>query len=289
MVRSSACTALVLRVRPSGESNREAWFLSAGEGVLRATVFGGPKSRLRSHVAPFHRGRLWIYHDPVRDSRKITDFDVEAWRPGIRERYERTMAADAVAETILASQGGGGAWEQAFLLGDRTLSVLEVAGEQDCLPAFLRFLWEWADILGYRPELRCASCGGEGSGGTAPGRYAGAGTFTAGEAAAAAETGEALWYSPREGGFLCGSCAGVPRSGAGPAAEGLIPLGPGARCWLAAAESRAGDGPGTRHGGGPAGAEAPLPDPASLRELRAVLTGMMARILGRRPGTWDLV
>jgi DNA repair protein RecO (recombination protein O) len=274
MVRSSACTALVLRVRPSGESNREAWFLGAGEGVLRATVFGGPKSRLRSHVAPFHRGRLWIYHDPVRDSRKVTDFDVETWRPGIRESYERTMAADAVAETILASQGGGGAWEQAFSLGDRTLSALEEAAEQDCLPVFLRFLWEWTDILGYRPELRCASCGGE--------------------AAAVTETGEALWYSPREGGFLCGSCAGVPCGGAGPAAEGPFPLGPGARRWLAAADNSGGPQPGARHGGGPfpessGGAEAPLPDPASTRELRAVLTGMMARILGRRPGTWDLI
>jgi recombinational DNA repair protein (RecF pathway) len=180
------------------------------------------------------------------------------------------MAAGAVAETILASQGGGGAWEHAFLLGDRTLSALEAAAEQDCLPAFLRFLWEWADILGYRPELRCASCGASPSAG----------------GGAAAETGDALWFSPREGGFLCRSCAGVPREdAAGPAAEGILPLGPGARRWLAAAEPQAGVRPGVR----PGGAEGPPPDPASLRELRAVLTGMMARILGRRPGTWDLI
>jgi DNA repair protein RecO (recombination protein O) len=237
MVRSFACTALVLRVRPSGESNRDAWFLGAGEGVLRATVFGGPKSRLRSHVAPFHRGRLWLYHNPVRDSRKVTDFDVEAWRPGIRESWERTMAADAAAETILASQGGGGAWDQAFGLGDRTLQALEGAAEPDCLPIFLRFLWEWADLLGCRPELRCAACGAD---------------------------AETLWYSPREGGFLCRPCAGAPESG------GLLPLGPAARRWLAAAD-------------------APPPAAPPLRELRAALTGMMAQILGRRPGTWDLI
>jgi DNA repair protein RecO (recombination protein O) len=265
MVRSFACTALVLRVRPSGESNRDAWFLGAGEGILRATVFGGPKSRLRSHVAPFHRGRLWIYHDPVRDSRKVTDFDVESWRPGIRESYERTMAADAVAETILVSQGGGGAWDQAFSLGDRTLSALEEAAERDCLPVFLRFLWDWADVLGSRPELRCASCGSRAG-------------------------GETLWYSPLEEGFFCHSCADIPRGrAAGPEAGGLLPLGPGARRWLDAAEPRTGDRPGSPSpaSGGEAGG--PPPGETLWRELRAVLTAMTAWILGRRPGTWDMV
>ncbi|MDR1100566.1 MAG: recombination protein O N-terminal domain-containing protein, partial [Treponema sp.] len=120
MPRTFTYTALVLRTRPSGESNREAWFLTAEEGLLRATVFGGPRSRLRAHVAPFHSGPLWIYHDPVRDSRKITDFDVLCWRPGIREQYERTMAADALAETILNSHGGGGNWKTAFALAGGT-------------------------------------------------------------------------------------------------------------------------------------------------------------------------
>jgi DNA repair protein RecO (recombination protein O) len=56
MPRNHTYTALILRVRPSGESHREVWFLSAEEGILRATVFGGPKSRLRSQAAPFTRG-----------------------------------------------------------------------------------------------------------------------------------------------------------------------------------------------------------------------------------------
>ena len=48
-----------------------------------------------------------VYHDPSKDSRKLSDFDVRSWRPGLRELYERAMAADAVAETVLASHGGG--------------------------------------------------------------------------------------------------------------------------------------------------------------------------------------
>jgi DNA repair protein RecO (recombination protein O) len=152
MPRNFTFSALVLRTRPSGESNREAWFLTAEEGIFQATVFGGPKSRLRAHVAPFHSGPLWIYHDPVRNSRKVTDFDVQCWRPGIREQYDRTMAADALAETILKSHGGGGNWEAAFSLAGGALDALETAEDRHCLPILLHFFWNWLDLLGLRPE-----------------------------------------------------------------------------------------------------------------------------------------
>jgi DNA repair protein RecO (recombination protein O) len=144
-------SALVLRVRPSGEANREAWVLTGEEGILRATVFGGPKSKLRAHVAPYHRGRLWIYLDPARDSRKITDFDVHSWKPGIRESYERSSAAAAIAETILAGYGGGGSWEEVLDLADASLGALETADPGGCERAFICFLWKWAGILGIRP------------------------------------------------------------------------------------------------------------------------------------------
>jgi DNA repair protein RecO (recombination protein O) len=146
-------SALILRVRPSGEANREAWILTAEEGLVRATVFGGPKSKLRAHVAPYHRGKLWIYRDPVRDSRKITDFDVQSWNSGIRESYERSSVAAAIAETILAAYGGGGAWEETFDLVDASLAALESAEPRGCERTFIYFLWKWAGILGIRPDL----------------------------------------------------------------------------------------------------------------------------------------
>jgi len=152
MPRSFTYSALTLRVRPSGESNREAWFLTAEEGLIRATVFGGPKSRLRSHVAPFHEGTLWVYHDPVRDSRKVSDFDVQSWRPGLRELWERAMTADAVAETILASHGGGGAWSEAAKLAGSVLDALDGADAAACSRIGVYFLWHWAWILGLRPD-----------------------------------------------------------------------------------------------------------------------------------------
>ena len=159
MSRSYTYSAITLRVKPSGESNREAWFLTAEEGVLRATVFGGPKSRLRAQVAPFHGGTLWIYHDPVRDSRKVSDFDVQSYRTGIRELYERVMAADAVAETILSTHGSGGSWQTAAKLAGSVLDALNDAGTALCSRLGVYFLWHWADLLGVRPELSSLSLG----------------------------------------------------------------------------------------------------------------------------------
>jgi len=153
MSRSFTYNALTLRVRPSGESNREAWFLTAEEGIVKATVFGGPKSRLRAQVAPFHEGRLWIYHDPVRDSRKVSDFDASSYRPGIRELYERAMAADALAETILASHGGGGGWPESLKLASAVLNALDSADAEASSGLAVYFLWRWAAFLGVKPEL----------------------------------------------------------------------------------------------------------------------------------------
>ena len=152
-MRSYTYNALTLRVKPSGESNREAWFLTAEEGIIKATVFGGPKSRLRARVAPYHEGKLWIYRDPVRDSRKVSDFDVQLYRTGIRELYERAMCSGAVAETILAFSGGGYGGEEALKLAGDVLNALEGADAASASRLIVYFLWHWAGILGEKPDL----------------------------------------------------------------------------------------------------------------------------------------
>ncbi|MDR1970480.1 MAG: recombination protein O N-terminal domain-containing protein [Treponema sp.] len=200
MSRTFICQALVLKTAPFGESNREAWFLSSGDGILRATVYGGAKSKLRSHVSPFHWGTLYYYLDPVRDSRRVNDFDVTSWRPGLRELYERAMAAGAVADTILASHGGGGNWEKALSLANASLEALAEAGEGATGRIFTQFLWNWAGFLGLRPDL------GENRPGEAP--------------------GELLWFDKLEGEFQRGAGSG----------DRFLPLSPGARRWLRAVQ-----------------------------------------------------
>jgi DNA repair protein RecO (recombination protein O) len=197
MSRNLSYHALILRSRLSGESNRDVWLLSQEAGLLRVTVFGGPRSRLRSYASPFHSGQAWVYHDPVKNTFKLSDFDVSSWRPGLREMYERAVAADAVAETMLASHGGGGNWGSALSLAEETLDSLAEADEETCARIVLWFLWQWTDFLGLRPEFdTCSLCGKP-----APHKY-----------------------SVRDGWMICDSCSG--------GAAGLVDAGPGCSHWL---------------------------------------------------------
>ena len=204
MSRTFICRALVLKTALFGESNREAWFLSATEGILRAVVYGGPKSRLRSHVSPFHSGTLYYYLDPVRDSRRVNDFDVASWRPGLRELYERAMAAAAMTDTVLASHGGGGNWEEALSLVETGLEALAEAAGGTVSRIFTQFLWNWAGFLGLRPDLEAR-----------------------GGRSCEAPADELVWFDRLEGEFYRGSGSG----------DRFLPLNPGARRWLLAAQN----------------------------------------------------
>ena len=210
MSRTVVYTAMVLRNRASGyagvnqESNSEIYLLTAEEGIIRATVFGGPKSKLRSHSAPYNSGQVWIYRDPAKDYAKLSDFDVHSWRPGLRELYERTMAAAGTAGTILSSHGGGGDWASALHLAASTLDALENANEELCSRLLLQFLWRWAEFLGIQPHLDCCtSCG-------------------------KTPADSPLWFSAHENSVLCGNCVH------GSSSVPLLQLNPGSRRWLAA-------------------------------------------------------
>jgi DNA repair protein RecO (recombination protein O) len=268
--RNSVHSALILRSRPSGESNREIWLLTAGEGLLRVTVFGGPKSKLRSYASPFHSGQAWIYRDPVKDSRKLSDFDVRSWRPGLREMYERVTAADAVAETVLASHAGGGNWERALSLAESTLDALAASDGETCSRILLCFLWQWIDFLGLRPEFdRCSVCGKQ------------------------TPSGIRLLYLPGDGGMACDDCAAAvgknnkPQSYTEEYPESSSKLrvlrgeilfaeaGPGCRHWLETVRPLS-----------PVQINRYTLDKKSFREAKTFVTAVLAEALGKRLN-WD--
>ena len=228
--------------------------LTAEEGVLRATVFGGPKSKLRSHAAPFHSGKVWIYHDPVRDSRKLGEFDVKSWRPGLRELYERAMAADAIAETILASHGGGGNWDGALALTEPILDALENANEEFCTRIFIYFLWHWAAFLGIQPDLgQCSRCG------------------------ELIQPDKTVLYSDRDNSIYCSACMSSVTSEEEPGTPiDYMQISPGCRHWLLAASTLS-----------PTEISRYTMDNATLRETRALTQSVVADALGRRPASWD--
>jgi DNA repair protein RecO (recombination protein O) len=243
--RTFSFPALVLRIRPTGESNREAVFLSAGEGIISATLFGGPKSRLRSHVSPFNSGILCIYRDTAKDFRKVNDFDVQSWRPGLRELYERSNAASLIAGTVISVHGGGGAFNEAFTLVNAALDALETADENCCERILISFMWNWTMLQGNRGDVRyCASCACEPS------------------------MGELLWFVPEEG-FLCKNCMMREHpSGLAGGRAGAV-LSAGARRWLLAVQDKP-----------PAELARYTLDAVSLGELKALLPMLTATATG---------
>jgi DNA repair protein RecO (recombination protein O) len=150
---------------------------------------------------------LWTYRDPSRDFRKVSDFDVESWRPGLRELYERSNTASQIAGAILAGHGGGGAFGEALTLANTTLDALENADEAYSEQLLIYFLWNWSGLLGSRSNdvHRCASCTCEWS------------------------DDAVIWFIPGEG-FLCKNCMGRERT-----AAAVTALSPGGRRWLFAA------------------------------------------------------
>lgn len=201
--RSWTTEALILTLSSWGESNREALFLTPENGLLRASVFGGAKSKLRAQVGPWQTGKLWLYTDPVKKSTKITDIDVTAWRQGIRESLVRTWCASLCAEVVTRSHGNAD-WRvvNAFLDG------IAVSDDDECRRGLLRFMWRHLIGAGVNPETgRCARCG---------------------EAVSTALDGSgplaAAFFSPHEEAFLCPECARPEERGFPVSARALVYL-----------------------------------------------------------------
>ena len=212
MSRNSTQEALVLAVREQGENNRSVTLLSPQEGILYATLYGGAKSKMRSLVSPFNRGRIWLYKDEVRHSVKITDFDVQSYHLSFRESLFKSWAAQLAAETVIKTKCAGSAAECWRLLNG-FLDGMELSDENESRIGLIRFIWRYLALLGIRPRTdRCAWCGA---------------SFHAAAVSADSLRHRAV-YDEAENGFICADClAGsgesAAQSGAGGYRNGYAP------------------------------------------------------------------
>jgi len=185
--RNLSFDALVLRTRESPSGDRVVSLLGAEAGIVDAFVFGGPKSGLRSAASPFVFGRALVYTDPVRQYRKLVDLSPSLGFPGLRDSYERLMAATAVSELILKTSGCGGDFPQVLELALGCLRALESADPSGCETALGSFLWRTLYLMGLRPDpSACAICG----------------------RALGEDRSGGLAYSRQALGFVCSTCSG---------------------------------------------------------------------------------
>ncbi|MCM1320486.1 MAG: DNA repair protein RecO [Bacteroides sp.] len=185
MNRNSCIRALVLISRQTAENLRNVTLFSPERGIFQAVLYGGPKSKLRSLVSPYHSGKIWLYTNEINHSTKITDFDVSEYRPHIRENLYKTWAASLCAEILIKTAGGNSTDNDALwqtVCG--FLDGISIAEENACRAGTIRFLWRFILLSGIQPDIHvCARCG-------APLDYSGN-----------------TVYSPSENGFLCAACA----------------------------------------------------------------------------------
>ncbi|MBL8966707.1 MAG: DNA repair protein RecO C-terminal domain-containing protein [Spirochaetaceae bacterium] len=160
--RNLVYEALALRARESPAGDRIVCLMTAEAGLQDVFVFGGPKSKLRSLGAPYSAGRAFVYLDPPRDFRKLTDFDVREPFSGLRESLRKLWAAGLVAEFLLKTSGGGGDFPEVLALALDTLRGLEAESEERSDYPTILFLWRMIALLGLMPDPgACSACGVE--------------------------------------------------------------------------------------------------------------------------------
>jgi len=246
--RNLVYEVLVLRAKESPGGDRILSLMTADGGLVDVFVFGGPKSRLRSLASPYAAGRAFVYLDPVKDYRKLSDFEVREHFPGLREDLGKLWAAGLVAELLLKTSGGGGDYAEVLELALACLRALDHARRPaEAELALSLFLWRFVGLLGLGPDpSECARCGAAlGLGG--PGGFGAAnGSGEPYGPGGASGPGGAL-YSPNASGFLCPRCARAAADEAVPGRElpdGAEPLqlgrpvrvSEGVLRWLARAE-----------------------------------------------------
>ncbi|HUX41827.1 MAG TPA: DNA repair protein RecO C-terminal domain-containing protein [Rectinemataceae bacterium] len=202
--RNLVYEVLALRSKETPAGTRVLTMLSAEAGIIDAFVFGGPKSKLRSLATPWGAGRAFVYHDPVRDYLKLSDFAVDRPFSGIRENLRKLLAASLVSELLIKTSGGGGDYAQVLGLCLDCLEAVEDLPEARVDYPLLLFIWRLVGLIGLLPELEeCVFCGRK-----------------IGKA-------ESRCWIPREGGFACLDCR--PQEGDG---EEAPRLSAGAYRWI---------------------------------------------------------
>ena len=156
--RSWNTEALVLSVSSFSSDHRNVSLLVPQEHgciIVPATLFGGARSKLRGMVSTYQSGQVWLYSNPIKNSNKITDFSVSAYRMELRESLARSWCA-AVCSEITIKTCGTVNWQlvNAFLDG------LCVSDDEGCERGLLRFLWRLLQTAGVAPDIfHCGTCG----------------------------------------------------------------------------------------------------------------------------------
>ena len=160
--RNSIESAVVLKSARMGEIHRSVTLFTPQRGIVYATAHGAGKaaSKLKAAATPFACVTAYLYHDPVRDSYKVTDAEPQNLHGAIRADLTKFFTASLWVEIVLRSHGGG--TETAALHGllAAGLHTLDGARATYVGAVSVQVLWRCLHHLGLGPDLeKCAGCG----------------------------------------------------------------------------------------------------------------------------------
>jgi DNA repair protein RecO (recombination protein O) len=233
---AASCDGVVLRAWPCGETSVIASLLTREHGYVKviAKAARRPQSKLRALVEPGRLVAVEFSLDPRRELQYLRGGSVERDPLGPGASLERSVFLQGALELVdrcrprtdAVADGGAGAGSdhgpatELFGICDAFIRMLSSPSCAHPDLAFFAFEWELLARHGMAPEVAaCAACGRDD----------------------AVAGGAAAWFSPAEGGVVCGGCARREGVNAGK------PLGPAAREVLATLAAGAVDiGPATR-------------------------------------------
>jgi DNA repair protein RecO (recombination protein O) len=198
---TASTPGLVLRFWPSGESSGIASLLTRDQGFVKllAKSVRKPGSRLRALVEPGRLVQAEFSLDPNRELQYLRGGSVELDPLGCQPSLERTAFLLGALELIdrcrpLGPQAGHRAHKGLFEVCEEFVRVLSSPSCAGCDALFFAFEWELLERHGMAPVLdTCPGCGEMPVG-----------------------PGGVCWFSPAEGGAVCGDCARHRATGAKP-------------------------------------------------------------------------
>ena len=129
---------------------------------MYATAHGAGRtvSRLKPAATQFAFITAYLYHDPVRNSFKVTDVEARNLHPSIRADLSKFFTASLWVEIVLRSHGGGTHAGDLYALLVEALQRLDGAAQRDVGLLSAQVLWRSLLHLGITPDLECCdTCG----------------------------------------------------------------------------------------------------------------------------------
>ena len=126
MYRNFIIEAIVLKTQRMGECHKVVTFLTKSKGIITGIAHGAKKikSALRSATEPLNLCKVYFYHNPVKNSYKISDIDCIESFDEIPCNLSHFYTASLWIEIILKSFGGGDVNSSIFDLFVKSLYLL---------------------------------------------------------------------------------------------------------------------------------------------------------------------